>query len=708
MIARFEPQTEPPLTLTVNGTGGFGRAHVTSSPGGIDCDFSNPISLAGTGTCSTQFPSGSTVQLTAVPRDGTKVLGFTGDCASTSDTCSVVIYHDRRAVVQLDPARFPVTIVGAGNGTGNLSQSATDTEGSPRIGCGITQGVAAAAGCTTTYPFGSTIQWEVLTPLTGSSSFGGFSAPCVDVSALCSAKVTGPLTITATFKAPAIEVSGAGSGSGRVVGAGANGLDCSVSPSGNSGTCSRVSDVSIATTLAFTATPTAGSVFAGWSGLCSGTGACSTLGGFPPNTQLVARFDLASTPTQTLTVNAIGQGSGAVQSSPAGIACTITNGVIGVSGCSASFTQGQVVTLTAATSSPYRFVGWSGPCDGNAPCVVTMSQAQTVTARFEHDDDAVAVTIVGGGTGNGVVNVSPGSIPCTISGGGVVDGASCTVVFGAPRQIVLTANPQFGSTFVGWSGEGCTTTELQCIFTLTSSRTIVATFISPHSPHDLALALLGTVKLLPGEATALDRLGNKDGAYDIRGPARLSGSHGAKAHCDGCRTGHESFSNPGRFSADDAEGSVMRTRPIPMVGSIPRFVSAVLVAGALGCGGSDVRESPLTPQQTPEQGTLTVNLATPNADDGIMLFTVTGPSILGVTAPAGLEILEAETTPGSPTTSKILLRGNIASGGVARVTIRGSDLGASYTARVQDAAAGASGGYRHRTDLSGYRLTLQR
>ena len=40
-------------------------------------------------------------------------------------------------------------------------------------------------------------------------------------------------------------------------------------------------------------------------------------------------------------------------------------------------------------------------------------------------------------------------------------------------------------------------------------------FISPHSPHDLALALTGGFTLTPNERDGLDRLGNRNGMFDL-------------------------------------------------------------------------------------------------------------------------------------------------------------------------------------------------
>jgi probable HAF family extracellular repeat protein len=67
-------------------------------------------------------------------------------------------------------------------------------------------------------------------------------------------------------------------------------------------------------------------------------------------------------------------GSGTVTSSPAGINCGAT--------CSASFGTGAEVSLTQTAASGSAFAGWGGACSGVGTCIVTMSQAQNVSANF--------------------------------------------------------------------------------------------------------------------------------------------------------------------------------------------------------------------------------------------------------------------------------------------------------------------------------------
>ncbi len=76
----------------------------------------------------------------------------------------------------------------------------------------------------------------------------------------------------------------------------------------------------------------------------------------------------------TLSVSKDGTGSGTVTSAPAGINCGVT--------CSANFTDGTSVALTASAASGSTFGGWSGACSGTGGCSVTMNANKTATATF--------------------------------------------------------------------------------------------------------------------------------------------------------------------------------------------------------------------------------------------------------------------------------------------------------------------------------------
>lgn len=74
-----------------------------------------------------------------------------------------------------------------------------------------------------------------------------------------------------------------------------------------------------------------------------------------------------------LTVTLIGNGTGTVTGP--GISCPGT--------CSANLAATTNVPLTPNPSAGSLFAGWSGDCAGMGPCVVSMTQARTVGARFD-------------------------------------------------------------------------------------------------------------------------------------------------------------------------------------------------------------------------------------------------------------------------------------------------------------------------------------
>lgn len=72
-------------------------------------------------------------------------------------------------------------------------------------------------------------------------------------------------------------------------------------------------------TVTLTASAGVGSLFAGWSGACSGAGACTLT--MDAAKSLTATFETPQSTTQTLNVSKNGTGSGTVSSTPAGITC---------------------------------------------------------------------------------------------------------------------------------------------------------------------------------------------------------------------------------------------------------------------------------------------------------------------------------------------------------------------------------------------------
>ena len=212
------------------------------------------------------------------------------------------------------------------------------------------------------------------------------------------------------------------------------------------------------TSVTLTAAPAAGSTFGGWSGACTGTSSTCVVT-MSAARAVTATFNAVG--NVVLQLDKTGTGSGTVSSTPAGISCTPN-----LASCSAAFAQGSSVTLTATAQAGSTFGGWSGACSGSAAsCTVSMSVARTVGAQFT----AVPVhllSVARSGNGNGTVLSTPLGIDC---------GNDCSETYLQGTVVTLSAVPEPGTQFTGWSG-ACTGASTSCTVTMSAARTVSAAF----------------------------------------------------------------------------------------------------------------------------------------------------------------------------------------------------------------------------------------
>ena len=155
----------------------------------------------------------------------------------------------------------------------------------------------------------------------------------------------------------------------------------------------------------------------------------------------------------TLDISKSGSGAGIVTSSPAGINCGAD--------CSEDYTYGTIVTLTASADTGSTFNGWSGDSDCSDG-VVTINANKTCTATFNLQSYILNVAIAG--TGSGTVTSSPLGIDC---------GMDCSQIYSYGTVVTLTATPDAGSIFTGWSGDAdCS----DGVVVIDSARSCTATF----------------------------------------------------------------------------------------------------------------------------------------------------------------------------------------------------------------------------------------
>ena len=126
------------------------------------------------------------------------------------------------------------------------------------------------------------------------------------------------------------------------------------------------------TAVTLTANPASGTVFAGWSGACAGTSPTCTVTVDGP-VQVGAAF------LGQYTLSLSRSNSGTVTGAPSGNDRRLDCG----SNCSAKFTEGTTVTLTATPAAGKQFLNWTGACTGTAPtCKVFVNKDASVQAVF--------------------------------------------------------------------------------------------------------------------------------------------------------------------------------------------------------------------------------------------------------------------------------------------------------------------------------------
>ena len=135
--------------------------------------------------------------------------------------------------------------------------------------------------------------------------------------------------------------------------------------------------------------------------------------------------------------------------------------------CTGEFEQGSVVTLTPMPGEDHVFSEWKGACIGSEGCTVTLNAATTVIAAFIPPPPPPNVNVSVSVVGDGSVLSSPTGIDCPTG--------ACTAEFTSGTTVTLSATPNAGQQFSGWSGD-CT--GATCSVTLSTAISVTATFIA--------------------------------------------------------------------------------------------------------------------------------------------------------------------------------------------------------------------------------------
>ena len=352
------------------------------------------------GPLAGKYPAGTEVTPTATPGPSSVFTGWAGACSGSAISCKVTM-DMAKSVTATFTAQYALVLTAIGNG----SIAAVPAPG-PLAG---------------KYPAGTEV---TLTATPGPNSvFSSWAGACSGSAPSCKVTMDAAKSVTATFTLKQFVLTLATVGSGTIT----------ANPQPVGGTYGA------GTVVALTATPAAGYQFSGWSGACTGTGACSVT------------MDAAKSVTATFTLNQFvltltTVGSGTITASPQPVGGT--------------YGAGTVVALTATPGAGYQFSGWSGACTGTGACGVTMNAAKSVTATFTLAPPPPAqFTLTLSTVGDGTIGAQPTAVGGQYNTGTLVG---------------LTPKPGVGAKFHAWSG-ACTGNGA-CSVLMNASKNVTATF----------------------------------------------------------------------------------------------------------------------------------------------------------------------------------------------------------------------------------------
>jgi CSLREA domain-containing protein len=304
-------------------------------------------------TANCTFTSMASDSLNAAGGPGLTPLNFRGGPTQTHGLDATSPAIDRGVATCAATDQRGETRAGRGascdSGAFELGGNHTLTITPPTNGSVTGVGINCPGDCTESYADGSNIP---LTPVPSMGfSFASWSGDCSGGGA-CSAIMNVDRTIGATFAASrtlTISVNGPGTVTGT-------GINCP-------GDCAEV--FPDGSTASLTQMPGTNAVFSGWSGDCTGVGACDV-----PMTGGDKAVTATFIPPRTLTVTVTGPG----MVTGFGIACP--------GDCTQDYVDGTVVPLTQAAGTGATFGGWSQDCAGTGACNPAMTANRSVGALF--------------------------------------------------------------------------------------------------------------------------------------------------------------------------------------------------------------------------------------------------------------------------------------------------------------------------------------
>jgi len=222
------------------------------------------------------------------------------------------------------------------------------------------------------------------------------------------------------------------------------------------------------TPIKLTATPTQGWSFLGWSGDFESADPVTTMP-VTGNMDVTATFDQDEYTVETLVIaEGVGQG-GTVTVAPAG---------------KTTWLYGEPITLTVTPEPGWSFIGWEGEGVSGTNEVIAFPMTQNVVAiaHLVQNQYDVAIDIESLGEGEGGVVLKDPDQPA----------------YGYGQTLTMTAAPELGWLFTGWSGDLIGTTPTQTV-TITDDLAATATFTQEEYTITVTTQGPGAVTLTPNK-----------------------------------------------------------------------------------------------------------------------------------------------------------------------------------------------------------------
>ncbi len=129
----------------------------------------------------------------------------------------------------------------------------------------------------------------------------------------------------------------------------------------------------------------------------------------------------------------------------------------------------------------------------------------------------------------------------------------------------------------------------------------------------------------------------------------------------------------------------------------------LLSVAVYGCKLDDINAGNNSGSNDPTTGTLTVSLTTPNADDGAIRFTLTGPFVTTPRAASAGHLVF--TRQRSPQELDVMVMGDLGSEAILILPVRSTETAPDYQVTITQVATRTNA---LRTDLTGYSTRVLR